>query len=303
MSGAKGTVFNVQHFSTDDGPGIRTTVFLKGCPLRCLWCANPESQAYEPQLAHRDATCIACKACISVCPRGALSQQGSEIVIDRSSCTTCGACVMACPSGAMFLYGEERSAKDVFEEVLRDKTYYETSGGGVTASGGECMGQPAFVAELFGLCKDAGICTALDTCGFISRDALDMVRDQTDLVLFDIKAIDGQLHEQGTSVSNRRILNNFDSMLELGMNVVVRVPVIPGWNDSNKELGAIADFVVARDPSLHVDVLPYHKYGIGKYELLGMPYRLEGAEPVGKEERERYARVFESRGLDVSVRE
>lgn len=302
MPGTVGTVFNVQHFSTDDGPGIRTTVFLKGCPLRCLWCSNPESQSSSPQLAHREATCIRCQACIAACQQEALSYRDGFINIERAKCVACGSCVRECPSGAMFMYGEQRAATDVFEEVARDNTYYKTSGGGVTASGGECMMQPDFVSELFGLCKDAGISTALDTCGYFPEQYLDLVANRSDLVLFDIKTIDPKLHKSCTGLDNKVILNNFDRMLELGMELVARVPVIPGWNDSDEQLGRIADFVASRDKAIHIDVLPYHKYGLRKYELLGMPYHLNNLEPVGERERVHYEQVFSARGLDVSVR-
>ena len=293
----------MQHFSTDDGPGIRTTVFLKGCPLRCLWCANPESQQPYPQVAYRMALCIGCSTCIDACSNGAISrQEGATITINRDCCVNCGACALACPSGALFLYGETRTVSDVFEEVRRDSTYYEESGGGVTASGGECMQQVGFVEDLFSLCRDAGIHTALDTCGYFQTQDIDRIMGCTDLVLFDVKAIDSATHKRLTGVGNELILRNLEYMLECGMAVRIRVPIIPGLNDSDEPLGALADYIASLDSGLPVDVLPYHEYGFAKYGLLEMSYALKSVTPADETERNRYACIFDARKLEVTVR-
>lgn len=296
-----GRVFNIQHFSTEDGPGIRTTVFMKGCPLSCLWCANPESQNPKPQLANRSSVCIHCRACMSVCPSGALSHEDGHIKIDRSVCTGCGSCVKMCPTGSMFFYGEEKTVDEVFQELSRDAGYYETSGGGVSVSGGECMAQPEFVSELLRRCKQAGFHTVLDTCGCFTEQALRMVWDYVDMVLFDIKLTDPQRHLRYTGVDNTLIKKNLQLMLDRGMTVVIRVPVIPGINDSEEELGGIARFVASLDSSLHVDLLPYHRFGERKYEMLGMDYALRDTSPPDDAAKEGYLKIMECYGLDCTV--
>ena len=293
-------IFNIQHFSTEDGPGIRTTVFFQGCPLRCLWCSNPESQKPERQLAHRAPLCIRCGKCIEVCPHGALSVRDGAIAVDRSRCDVCGSCVSVCPGHAMFFYGEPKTLTEVFGEVKRDAGYYADSGG-VTCSGGECMLQWEFVAALFRRCKAEGIHTTLDTCGQFSPEALDAVRDLTDLVLFDLKHIDSAAHQSYTGVGNERILRNLEACVRSGLRVWIRIPVIPGYNDSEENLRASADFIRDLDPTLHVDLLPYHRFGEGKYSMLGLPYPLDGVKAPGEAQMQTYRQIFTDRGLDCTA--
>lgn len=301
MSELTGKIFNIQHFSTEDGPGIRTTVFMKGCPLRCRWCANPESQSPQRQLANRSSVCIHCLACVSACRSGALSEDNGKIKIDRALCTDCGSCVNMCPTGAMFFYGGEKTVDEVFDEVSRDAGYYEKSGGGVSVSGGECMMQPEFVSQLLRRCRQAGFHTVLDTCGCFSEQALRMVWDWVNLVLFDIKLIDPLRHKEYTGSDNALIHSNLRLMLDRGMSVIIRVPVIPGVNDSEAELGAIARFVASLDCSLHVDLLPYHRFGERKYEMLGMEYALRGVSAPDDAAKEGYLKIMECYGLDCTV--
>lgn len=301
MAELTGKIFNIQHFSTEDGPGIRTTVFMKGCPLRCLWCANPESQNAQPQLANRSSVCIHCKVCVSVCRAGALSEDGGKIKIDRTRCTGCGSCVKMCPTGSMFFYGGEKTVDEVFDEVSRDAGYYEKSGGGVSVSGGECMTQPEFVSQLLRRCKQAGFHTVLDTCGYFTEQALRMVWDYVDLVLFDIKLIDPLKHKKYTGVENTQIKENLKRMLDREMSVVIRVPVIPGVNDSEEDLGATGRFVASLDSSLHIDLLPYHRFGERKYEMLGMEYALKDISAPDDAAKESYLKIMECYGLDCTV--
>ncbi|MBO4862131.1 MAG: glycyl-radical enzyme activating protein [Firmicutes bacterium] len=298
MSAIKGQIFNIQHFSTEDGPGVRTTVFLKGCPLRCLWCANPESQKAVRQLANRSALCIKCGCCIKNCPNEALSVKDGAISIDRGKCVSCGTCVNVCPSRAMFFYGEEKTVDQVFEEVMRDKGFYESSGGGVTCSGGECMMQADFVGELFRRCKERGIHTTLDTCGHFPSEGLEKVLPHTDLVLYDIKHMDSGKHREFTGVGNELILQNLKLILDASIKVFIRVPVIPSYNDSVESLMAIAGFIKELDPSLHVDLLPYHRFGLAKYKMLDMPYLPEDVSSPTEEQKESYKRIFINLGLD-----
>ena len=298
MSEITGQVFNIQHFSTEDGPGVRTTVFLQGCPLKCLWCANPESQKAVRQLAHRSALCIKCGTCIKNCPNGALSVKDSVISIDRNKCVSCGRCTDVCPSRAMFFDGEKKTADEVFAEILRDKGFYTASGGGVTCSGGECMTQADFVGEIFRRCREEGIHTALDTCGYFDPENIEKVLPYTDLVLYDIKMMDSAKHKELTGCGNELILDNLRRIVEYPAKVYIRIPVIPEYNDSVNELTEIARFVKDLDPSLHVDLLPYHRFGTAKYEMLGIPYQLNGVTSPDEEQKESYKRIFINLGLD-----
>ena len=301
MEPVTGQIFNIQHFSTEDGPGVRTTVFLQGCPLRCAWCANPESQAGVRQLAHRAALCVKCGCCIRSCPEQALSVRDGAVRIDREKCVSCGTCTEVCPSHAMFFYGERKSVDAVWDEVLRDKGYYETSGGGVTCSGGECMLQPDFVGALFRRCREAGIHTALDTCGQFPPASIEKVLPYTDLVLYDIKEMDSEKHALFTGAGNEQILENLKRIRAYPATVRIRIPVIPGWNDDATDLRATAEFVRALDPGLHVDLLPYHRFGRAKYEMLDLPYPPGDLEPPTPERKASYRRIFTDAGLDCTM--
>jgi len=301
MSEITGQIFNIQHFSTEDGPGIRTTVFFQGCPLNCLWCANPESKKYERQLAYRSAICVKCGTCIKTCKQGALSVENKAIVIDREKCISCGECSNVCPSKALFFYGEQKTVDEVFKEVLKDKGYYESSQGGVTCSGGECMSQYHFVAELFKRCKAENIHTTLDTCGEFSKEALKEVLPYTDLVLFDIKHMDSQKHKELTGVGNELIRENLLNTLKYPVTVYIRIPVIPGYNDSDDNLKATAEFIKRTDPSLHIDLLPYHKFGTSKYKMLNYEYELSEIVPPTDAQKEHYLSIFLSQGLNCTM--
>lgn len=298
MADVLGRVFNIQRFSTEDGPGIRTTVFLKGCPLRCLWCANPESQAAEPQLVRRLSSCIGCGRCASSCPSGAIDAQ---LALDRVRCNACGECVSACPSGALSFYGVTRSVGEVFETVLRDAGCYANSGGGLTVSGGEPMLQPDFVAALFERACSAGIHTALDTCGYCDTELFERVLPLTGLILFDLKLMDPEKHREYTGVDNAVILKNAAWLAKKGAAMRIRIPLIPGINDSDENLEATAGFVAGFGSDCPVDLLPYHKFGLNKYGMLGMDYQLGGARPPKMEEKLRCQAVFRRHGLNCEI--
>ena len=296
-----GQIFNIQHFSTEDGPGVRTTVFFQGCPLRCAWCANPESREAVRQLAHRAALCVKCGCCIKACPRDALSVRDGAVRIDRAACDGCGVCAEVCPSHAMFFYGEEKRLDAVWEEVLRDRGYYETSGGGVTCSGGECMLQADFVTELFRRCRAESIHTALDTCGQFPPEAVDKALPFTDLVLYDIKTLDSAAHRRFTGAGNELILENLKRILAYPATVYIRIPVIPGYNDAAEDLGATAAFVRELDPTLHVDLLPYHRFGLAKYQMLDLPYPPGDLAAPTAEQKAAWRKIFTDAGLDCAV--
>jgi pyruvate formate lyase activating enzyme len=269
-----GVVFNIQRFALDDGPGIRTTVFLKGCPLHCAWCSNPESVRPEPELGLRVALCVGCRRCGGVCPRGAITHPDGLCRIDRDDCDSCMLCTEVCCSKALEQVGVRMTVGEVMDVVLRDANYYRRSGGGLTLSGGEPLLQPLFAGALFGEAKGKGIHTTLDTSGYAAWDDLRTVLSRTDLVLYDIKHPDAASHREGTGVLNDRILENLERILTwTDVRVWVRVPVIPGFNDSNETMAELCRCLEALPrPIEKVSLLPFHNLGSAKYQARGQRY-------------------------------
>lgn len=300
-----GTIFNIQRFSTEDGPGVRTTVFFKGCPLRCVWCSNPESQRSALQVGHRDSLCVGCGSCVEACPNGAVrvlkKGRGFQVKINRRKCTSCGKCVEACAYEAMRFYGRIMTVDEVFEEVKKDIGYYKESGGGVTASGGEALSQAEFVAEFFQRCRRLGIHTTLDTSGYGTKEACRLVCSEVDLVLFDIKIMDRNEHRRFTGRYNDVILRNLEWMVSAGVCVRARVPVVPGITDSVENIAALAEYVAGLDADIPVDFLPYHRYGEGKYEMLDMKYKLGDIRPPSQEHLEKIIEIVKGYGVECSV--
>lgn len=303
MGGA--VVFNIQRFSIQDGPGIRTTVFFKGCPLGCLWCSNPESQSPVPQVVHRDSLCNGCGDCLKTCEMKAISvvvRDGAfGVRIDREKCNNCGKCIDVCQDGALKFYGQYMSVTDICEEARRDAAFYSNSGGGVTASGGEPLRQPEAVARFFRYTREAGIHTTLDTSGYASVPALEKVLAQTDLVLYDLKLMDRHRHKQFTEKYNNVILSNARLVVARGVQMFIRIPLIPGINDSAENLTETARFVSELDNKLHVDLLPYHRMGQGKYAMLDTEYHLKDARPQSEEQVQESLGIFKKQGLDCAI--
>lgn len=298
----KGIVFNIQRYSIHDGPGIRTTVFLKGCPLRCLWCSNPESQNSWPEVAHNDSLCNQCGQCLGVCDEQAISVDDKGIFINRKRCTNCGKCVEVCTPEALKIFGKKVSIEEVFKEVEKDVQFYRNSGGGVTVSGGEPLAQPAFVAALFRLCQDAGINTCLDTCGYAGASALEQVLPYTSLVLFDVKLSDPRAHRRWTKRSNERIIRNLRLVAMKGIATIIRVPLVPGFNDSDEELKGIARTVAGALKGVgKVNLLPYHRYGVGKFKMLDRRYRLDSLARPKDAKLQRAKEIFGSFGFGCEV--
>jgi pyruvate formate lyase activating enzyme len=298
----KGRIFNIQRFSTEDGPGIRTTVFLKGCPLVCPWCANPESQLPLPEVAHSDTLCDHCGRCVEVCDRRAVAlNPAGGIQINRQLCDNCAKCVAVCGPRALRVLGQEYTVDEVFREIKKDEAYYRNSGGGVTCSGGEPLTQARFVATLFRRCHEAGLHTTLDTCGSAPRRALQRVLEYTDLVLFDLKLMDRAAHVAIAGQSNRQILHNFRYVVEKGVRLIARVPLIPGVTDSDENISAIAGFVRTFDAGIPVNVLPYHRYGMNKYQMLDRTYQPGDMKPPAEEKVAKIVERFESLGLECEV--
>jgi pyruvate formate lyase activating enzyme len=281
----KGIVFNIERYTLHDGPGIRTTVFLKGCPLGCLWCSNPESQSGSPEITYFAEKCTGCGRCLPLCPQNAIQQHapGAPVTILFERCDGCGACVEPCYPEALVLTGQSMTAQQVADVVLRDRRFYQNSGGGVTLSGGEPLAQAAFTAEVLRLCRQQGIHTAIQTSGFAPRSALEHVLPQLDLVIFDLKHLDDAEHQRLTGVSNRLILENLRFLNCQNMRVVVQMPLIPGYNDSQDNLQAVFDLVKSLPSVEGLSLLAYHALGAAKYTRAGRSYSLKDLRTPPKE--------------------
>ncbi len=272
-----GTIFDIQRFSIHDGPGIRTTIFFKGCSLRCFWCHNPEGIHSKPQIQFYPERCIACGECVGVCPEGAQELTANGRAYHREACVTCGQCVKRCDAEGLLMVGREITAAEATAEALRDRTFYETSGGGVTLSGGEPLIQPAFARAVLTACKAADIHTAIETCAQVSWQALEDVLPVTDLFMIDLKQMDPERHRAATGSSNQRILENVTRLAEAGKPIIFRVPVVPTVNDTPADIAAIAHFVAGlagRAPGeIRLELLPFHRLAADKYRSLGLEYR------------------------------
>lgn len=292
-----GIVTDIHRASVVDGPGIRTTVFLKGCPLQCIWCHNPETQRHRIQLAFDSEKCSGCGDCVPVCPQAAITIAEGKASVNRSRCDDCGTCTAVCPDGALYTYGKPMTDDEVMTQVLKDRSYYDSSGGGLTLSGGEPMAQPEFSLSLLRKCRNAGIYTALDTTGLMSRKSCERTLEVTNLYLFDYKATGDELHRRLTGVSIKPILETLEFLLANEAAVILRCPLIPGVNDQVEHLNAIWE-LEQRYPSLQgIDLLPWHTMGNSKYSRIGKsPDPLLPQENVPEATRSGYLTYFASRG-------
>jgi len=275
MTDTTAMIFNIQRFSVDDGPGIRTTVFFKGCPLSCIWCHNPESHRREPELMYNAQKCIGCAACATVCDHGGHTfDEARTHTLDRTDCISCGACAGICPTKAVEMAGREETVENILKEVLADKIFYDQSGGGMTVSGGEPLYQPTAVTALCRAAKEAGLHVAMETCGFASEQTVRTAAPYVDLFLFDYKA-PADTHEALTGVSQKPILDTLALLCDLGKDVILRCPIIPGCNDTDGHFADITALAKQYDNIREVHLEPYHPLGISKLEQLGREVRYD----------------------------
>ncbi|MFA6448496.1 MAG: glycyl-radical enzyme activating protein [bacterium] len=291
-------IFNVQRFSTEDGPGIRTTCFFKGCPLTCTWCHNPEGILMKPQLVWYEARCIGARDCIKVCPKKALELTPKGLVINRDLCDACGLCADACPAAALEIIGKTWTLDALFDEVRRDAAFYETSGGGVTLSGGEPLMQREFVCAFIEKCRAGGLHVALDTTGYAAEEVFLTAAGLADLVLLDLKQMGPDAHRQITGVPLEPILKNAKLLAETGKPLWVRTPVIPGATDSDENIIAVARFIAESLPNCErYDILPFSNLCTSKYDRLGMDFKHRGEPLISQERMEDLKRLAEEQGV------
>lgn len=295
-------MFDIEHCAIYDGPGIRTLVFLKGCPLRCLWCANPESQRRAPELMFNEKDCTSCERCISACPEHALSSSGDEVLsINWTACTDCGLCCQVCPPQALRMAGKDMTVDEVVEEVEKDRPFYRRSGGGVTLGGGEPTAQPAFATAVLSELRRRFVHTAIETCGHTQPDTMLRVVAHCDVVHFDLKAVDCETHVALTGVRNDLILHNLELVAERTA-VVVRMPVVPACNDRDSDIRRMAKFVAGLGPNVQrIELLPYHNFGETKYRRLGRSYPLLDTVRPDHERLLHLQNIVESYGIRTAI--
>ncbi len=302
MNSQSAIIANIQGFSIHDGPGIRTVVFFKGCPLSCQWCSNPECLSGKPQVGFIENLCADCGKCRDACTNNAIRHTGGVHRIDYSRCRSCGNCKDQCHYGALVRYGEAMTVAEVWDAVRRDKIFYDESGGGVTVSGGEPLLRPAFVRKLFELSRQERIDTCVETCGWVDPEALLEVSRVTDHFLFDLKQMDPEAHQKYTGQSNSKILKNAELLIQQGADVLFRQPLIPGVNDSIRNIEATARFLAGLGRNAaRLQILPFHRMGWSKYRALHMPYTMDGLGAADDEQVEAVRKAYIQCGIDCSI--
>ena len=295
-------IFDIRRYSINDGPGIRITIFMKGCPLRCAWCHNPESQSPKVQKLYTASKCIGAQDCIEVCPENALTLTPGGIVTDGEKCTLCGLCADACPSKAIEMSGKSYSAEELLKIIERERIHIDQSGGGVTFSGGEPLMHPEFLIKMLDACGEKGLHRAVDTCGFVPAKTLLEVAKRTDLFLFDLKLMDPVQHKKWTGADNQLILKNLKLLAETGANINIRIPFIKNVNTNENEVRKMAEFVSALPGKKPViNLLPYHNIATGKYKKLEMDYNAGEMDEPSEEEQNQAIEIFQQFGIAVEI--
>lgn len=303
----KATIFNIQKYNMYDGPGVRTLIFFQGCPLRCKWCANPEGILKKHRVMFKSNLCVNCGACAAVCPVGihTISKETMNHEVNHNiECINCGKCVDACLKSAISIVGEVKTISELLEIVEEDRTFYEVSGGGVTLGGGEVLMQPEAASSLLMACKNEGINTAIETCGYAKLESVLKIAEFTDLFLFDIKHINSDKHFQLTGVRNEQILENLQELLRRKYNVQIRMPLLKGVNDCQEDIEAVMEFLLPYKDYKNfkgIDLLPYHKMGVNKYNQLGMEYPIKGDPSLTNEDLDRIEQWIRKYDLPVKV--
>lgn len=295
-----GVIFDVAHWSGHDGPGIRSVVFFKGCPLRCAWCHNPESQRYEPELLFIESKCILCGHCVAACPSGARQRVNGEVATDRERCDNCGQCAAVCYTEALEVAGRRMSVRQVLDEIAEDVVFYRNSGGGVTLSGGEPMAQPSFAEGIVQGCVELGIHVAVETCGCVPWSSMSRIAPHVSLLLYDLKVMDPVRHRQCTGISNELVLDNLQRLVHMGKNIQVRVPLIPGYTDDDENLEAICQYT-ARLGLERIAFLPYNPTTGAKYNWLERDCALSQVTTQSQERLERIRELGQSYGLVTQI--
>ena len=298
---SKGRIFNIQRFCVQDGPGIRTTVFLKGCQMRCSWCHNPETIRHLPEIMFYPIRCIGCGKCVEACPEGLHRFEGGKHLIDRDRCVGCGKCAEVCYAEALQKCGTRLSAKEIMAEVVQDKPYYDNSNGGMTISGGECLCQSPFVEQLIDAAHAEGIHAAIETNLCFDFERIEPVLRKCDLVMLDIKLMDDAAHEKYTGSSNQRVLENVKKLDELGVPFIVRTPLIPGVTDTDENIAAIADYIKNMKHLVRYELLNFNTLGGAKYESLSADNAHAEARPLGKARLDELAAIIERAGIAGKV--
>jgi pyruvate formate lyase activating enzyme len=296
----RGIIFDIKRYAVHDGPGIRTTVFLKGCPLDCRWCHNPEAKSGGFELSYKSARCLKCSDCTAVCSQKALSLN-DRLHIDRSKCLVCGDCAAVCPTQALEKIGRETTVEEAMKDIEKDSIFFEESGGGVTFSGGEPLMQPRFLEELLRACRRRDIHVCLDTCGQAPWAVIDRIRPLVDIFLYDLKSVNPDLHTKETSVSNALILENLRKLAEAGQPVIIRIPLIPGFNDTPEEIRDMGGFIKGLPGVKEVSLLPFHDIAGDKYLRLDRPSPIHDLNPQPDEEIKINKRRLEDFGLNVTI--
>lgn len=295
-----GIIFNIQKYSIHDGPGIRTTVFFKGCPLKCWWCHNPESQNLKHEIMFFEERCTVCGRCIKKCPEGAIKINHVFPEIDKFKCTLCGKCTDFCPNNAREQVGKNITSDELIEEIAKDEVFYEESGGGATFSGGEPLAQADFLDDILTKCKDRGIHTAVDTSGYAPWKSFERIADKVDLFLYDIKLMDNKNHKKYIGVENTLIIENLKKLSSMGCNIYLRMPIIKGINDNREHIDNTIKLLSNVNVE-QVNLLPYHKIGMDKYKRLRMNYKLSGMEKPSSEEMEKISQQFKRHGIKIKI--